>query len=169
MSASTCPSCGADSGTVGVTGGHLCPTCMHREGVAALHISDDRSLLKQCLEALIWCSGCRDFADDGRAAVGWKTICHPVIKKLRDAFASPDSMRKEGTPERMTKELAQLPRKIIQLVPAGDRLFCMCDDGTAWEWTIRDAPYYRWAFLPKPGLPLEVPPGWEKYYPESTT
>lgn len=28
-----CPSCGTPPGAVGVTGGHLCPTCMHREGV----------------------------------------------------------------------------------------------------------------------------------------
>lgn len=31
----SCPACGADRGTVGVTGGHLCPTCLHREGVTA--------------------------------------------------------------------------------------------------------------------------------------
>jgi hypothetical protein len=31
----TCPSCGADPGTVGVTAGHLCWTCLHREKIGA--------------------------------------------------------------------------------------------------------------------------------------
>jgi hypothetical protein len=90
----TCPSCGADQGTVGVTGGHLCPTCLHREGVARIP-------------------------------------------------AGPA----------MTIEEARLPRKIVQLIPAGERLFCMCDDGTAWEWTANAGPREHWRLLPKPGLP----------------
>lgn|SRR5574341_2325030 len=93
----TCPSCGADRGTVGVVEKTLCSTCLAREGIV--------------------------------------------------------SIPKGAT---MTKEEAQLPRQIIQLVPAGDRLFCMCDDRTVWEWTARDAPKYRWVNLPKPGLPTPI-------------
>lgn len=30
---STCPACGADPGTIGVTANRLCPTCLHREQI----------------------------------------------------------------------------------------------------------------------------------------
>lgn len=63
----------------------------------------------------------------------------------------------------MTVEEARLPRKIVQLVTAGaangTRLFCLCDDGTSWEFGAQDHKP-RWKLLPKPGLPalVETPP-----------
>lgn len=46
MSVPTCPACGADPGTVGVIGGHLCPTCMHREGVLKTSIEERLAALE---------------------------------------------------------------------------------------------------------------------------
>ena len=61
----------------------------------------------------------------------------------------------------MTVEEARLPRKIVQLVSVGnrngDRLFCLCDDGTAWQCSAEGSPGFRWTLLPKPGLPLSKP------------
>lgn len=57
----------------------------------------------------------------------------------------------------MTVEEARLPRKIVQLISIGEgrfqRLFCLCDDGTAWQWSAESSPGFRWVSLPKPGLP----------------
>ena len=36
-------------------------------------------LLDKYIDALIWCSGSDDFAQGGKAVVGWHKICKPLI------------------------------------------------------------------------------------------
>jgi len=82
------------------------------------------------------------------------TIPVAVIRKARAKIPSATGM---------TIEEAQQPRNILQLIPAGERLFCACDDGTFWELSSNPLGRPTWRLLPKPGLPTPVPPGWEKY------
>ena len=44
-------------------------------------------------------------------------------------------------------------RKIVQLITSTDTgriRACLCDDGTAWEWTAAGAPRERWVRIPEP-------------------
>ncbi len=42
-----------------------------------------RQLLRECRQALIWCSGSDDFAAGGQARVGFEKTIIPLIRKLR--------------------------------------------------------------------------------------
>ncbi len=42
-----------------------------------------KQLLRECRQALIWCSGSSDFAIDGQARVGFEKTIIPLIHKLR--------------------------------------------------------------------------------------
>lgn len=78
-----------------------------------------------------------------------------IIRKLRAKIPS--------SAAGMSIEEAQQPRNIVQLIPAGEHLFCVCDDGTSWELAFNPLGRRSWQLLPKPGLPTPVPKGWEKY------
>lgn len=42
-----------------------------------------KQLLRECREALIWCSGLQDFAPGGKARKGWVKIVEPLLEKLK--------------------------------------------------------------------------------------
>lgn len=41
-----------------------------------------KQLLKECREALLWCSGSQDFAPGGQARKGWEKNIIPLLAKL---------------------------------------------------------------------------------------
>jgi len=46
---------------------------------AADHIEELKAKLAKEVDALIWCSGSRDFAEGGIAREGWLKLCAPII------------------------------------------------------------------------------------------
>ncbi len=37
-------------------------------------------IIEKYRQALIWCGGSADFAEEGKARVGWKKICEPLLR-----------------------------------------------------------------------------------------
>lgn len=71
-----CPACDAGPGTVGVTSGHLCSTCLHREKVVwppedrkiVQLIVVDEALFCLCADGTAWEHGFTDLDDTSTAS-----------------------------------------------------------------------------------------------------